>query len=82
MGMSPGTLADTIHTAASHMRETHGPDHPRHLFWTRLAAWLDDEANDAEQPNRFGDAGVTFILSESFPLNVAEAYLDSLESTS
>ena len=28
-------------TAAEHMRQHHGLDHPRHLFWGMLADWLD-----------------------------------------
>jgi hypothetical protein len=81
MSMTAGTHADTMRTAAGHMRQHHGPKHPRHRFWTHLADLLDNEAAEAERGNRFGDEGVNWVLGGSTELEIAEAYLDSLDGT-
>lgn len=40
---------EAIRRAAALMRERHGPDHVRHLFWNSLAYWLDAQATDLER---------------------------------
>jgi hypothetical protein len=66
--------AETLRHAAARMREAHGPDHPRHEFWHRLADLLDSEAVNAEafatHKNPLGAPSVHVIA-------VAHAYLGS-----
>jgi hypothetical protein len=40
------TPAALLRRAAAHMRDHHGPGHPRHKFWAQLADWLDEVAAD------------------------------------
>jgi hypothetical protein len=63
------TEAAPLHLAAEHMRELHGPDHPRHTFWSTLASQLEEAAT----PRRMENAVHRFAM-----LNIANAYLEAL----
>lgn len=67
MAVTAGTAQDTVHTATAHMREHHGPDHPRHAFWHHLADKLD---HDAERE---------YLLAFSPTYDIAMLYLASVE---
>jgi len=61
-----------LRAAADHMREHHGPAHPRYKFWREVAAWLGTEAAKL-------DGGAVRSWREfNRAVTAARAYLDSV----
>lgn len=61
--------AERMLKAASHMREAHGPDHPRHSFWSAVADMLEKSV---------ALAGITRSRINPDQIKVADAYLEAL----
>jgi hypothetical protein len=80
--MSDAITAE-LHCAAVHMRDLHGPGHPRHGFWAAVADWLDERAayyGELAATTPYGAAGAAFVAGDAGgdpdpALTVARAYL-------
>lgn len=64
--------AATMRNAATHMRFTHGPDHPRHEMWDAMAALLDYHATLADER---ASVGQPVTADAEHVYTVARAYL-------
>lgn len=64
--------------AARHMREHHGPDHQRSLFWHALADWL--QTIGEKERARKGAGVQTPVLYFREALVIADSYLSSVTS--
>lgn len=68
----------TLMDAAQHMRDNHRQEHPRYVFWTELATWL--EVIAAKERGRVAVGSLDSVCYLSVALTLARDYLRSVEA--